>query len=130
MLAPIVEDKADAVFGSRFVSHQPHRVLYFWHYVGNRLLTSFSNMFTNLNLTDMETCYKMFSRAVVDDIKHRLVSRGFGIEPELVARAKHYRLYEVGVSYHGRTYAQGKKINWKDGAAALWHIIRFNLFSR
>lgn len=128
MLAPILSGGADVVYGSRFVSHLPHRVLYFWHYVGNRVLTSISNMFTNLNLTDMETCYKMFTRNVVDDIKDRLVSERFGIEPEITARIKRYRVYEVGISYHGRTYAEGKKIHWRDGVAAFWHIIRFNLF--
>lgn len=127
MLSPILEGDADVVFGSRFISAAPHRVLYFWHYFGNRVITAFSNMFTNLNLTDMETCYKMFTREVSDDIKGKLVSRRFGIEPELTARVKRYRVYEVGISYRGRTYQEGKKINWKDGIAAFWHIIRFNL---
>ena len=130
MLAPILEGSADAVFGSRFISAAPHRVLYFWHYLGNRVITAVSNMFTNLNLTDMETCYKMFTRRVIDDIKEKLVSRRFGIEPELTARVKRYRVYEVGISYHGRTYREGKKINWRDGIAAFWHIVRFNVFSK
>ncbi len=129
MLSPILEGTADVVFGSRFISAAPHRVLYFWHYFGNRLLTTVSNMFTNLNLTDMETGYKMFSRMVVDAIKEKLVSTRFGIEPEITARIKSYRVYEVGISYHGRTYKQGKKIGWRDGIAAFWHIVRFNIFS-
>ncbi|MCR4311233.1 MAG: glycosyltransferase family 2 protein [Candidatus Taylorbacteria bacterium] len=129
LIAPIVEGKADVVYGSRFMGNRPHRVLFFWHSVGNQFLTFLSNMFTNLNLTDMETCYKMFSRKVVDDIKNKLVSKRFGIEPELTARVKRYRVYEVGISYSGRTYAEGKKIGWKDGISALWSIVRFNLFS-
>lgn len=128
MLTPILAGHADVVYGSRFVGDAPHRVLYFWHYFGNRLITHASNMFTNLNLSDMETCYKMFTRAVVDDIKEKLVSRRFGIEPELTARVKHHRVYEVGISYRGRTYQEGKKIRWTDGVAVLWHIVRFNLF--
>ncbi len=127
MLAPIIDGKADAVFGSRFLSG-PHRVLYFWHSVGNSLLTLVSNMFTNLNLTDMETCYK----AIRGDIARSLVltSDRFGFEPEVTARlAKaRVRIFEVPIGYSGRTYAEGKKINWKDGVAAFWHIVRFNLF--
>jgi glycosyltransferase involved in cell wall biosynthesis len=130
MLPPIIQGKADVVFGSRLVTDQPHRVLYFWHYLGNKTLTTFSNVMTNLNLTDMETCYKMFSRKVVDSIKHNLISSRFGIEPELTARVKRFRVFEVGISYYGRTYSEGKKIGWKDGVAAFWHIFRFNLPNR
>ncbi len=127
LLQPILEGKADVVFGSRLVTTQPHRVLFFWHYLGNQFLTFLSNLFTNLNLTDMETCYKVFTREVVDAIKHKLISQRFGIEPELTARVKRYRIYEVGISYSGRTYKEGKKIGWKDGVSAIWCIIRFNL---
>jgi glycosyltransferase involved in cell wall biosynthesis len=129
LLKPLADGRADVVFGSRFSGGESHRVLYYWHFLGNRLLTTISNMFTNLNLTDMETCYKAFSKQVVDNIKYQLVSSRFGIEPELTARVKKYRVYEVGVSYSGRTYAEGKHINWKDGVAALWAIIKFNIFS-
>ena len=126
MLQPIIEGKADAVFGSRFLSG-PHRVLYFWHSVGNRLLTLASNVFTNLNLTDMETCYK----AIRGDLARGLVltSNRFGFEPEITARLaqQRVRIFEVPISYSGRTYAEGKKIGWRDGVAAIWHIIRFNL---
>jgi len=130
LLKPLLEGKADVVYGSRFMSGRPHAVLRFWHYVGNKILTAFSNAFTNLYLTDMETCYKMFSRKVVLDIAPRLVSNRFAIEPEITARlaASRYRVYEIGISYGGRTYAEGKKIGWKDGFSALWAIIRFNLF--
>lgn len=128
LLAPILQGKADVVYGSRFVSGQPHRVLYFWHYIGNILLTTISNILTNLNLSDMETCYKMFTREVVDSMKDRLVSRRFGIEPEITAKVKRFRIYEVGISYSGRTYDEGKKVGWKDGFSAIWCIIRFNLF--
>ncbi len=128
LLKPISEGKADVVFGSRFLAGAPHRVLYFWHYLGNVFLTFLSNIFTNLNITDMETCYKMFTREVADDIKGKLVSNRFGIEPEITARVKKYRIYEVGISYAGRTYKEGKKIGWKDGFSAIWSIIRFNLF--
>lgn len=129
LLRPILEDKADVVFGSRFLSVGSHRVVYFWKYVTNTILTTYSNMLTNLRLTDMETCYKMFTREVVDSIKHRLTSDRFGIEPEITARIKKYRVYEVPVSYNFRSRVEGKKINWKDGVAALWHITRSNLFS-
>ena len=126
LLEPIRRGQADAVLGSRFLGG-PHRVLYFWHSVGNGLLTLLSNMLTDLNLTDMETCYKMLRT----DLAKRLPLRAnrFGIEPELVARLAQAgaRIYEVPISYHGRTYAEGKKINWKDGVAAFWHILRFNL---
>jgi glycosyltransferase involved in cell wall biosynthesis len=127
ILEPIVKGRADVVIGSRFLGG-PHRVLYFWHYVGNRLLTTFSNLFTNVNLTDMECCYKAFRIEILRQLDLR--SERFGIEPELVARVAqlHCRIYEVPVSYHGRDYAAGKKITWKDGLAALWHILRFALF--
>lgn len=128
LIAPILNGNADVVFGSRFMGGAPHRVLYFWHSVGNKFLTLFSNMLTNLNLTDMETCYKMFTREVVDDIKNKLESKRFGIEPEITARVKKYRVYEVGISYTGRTYKEGKKIGWKDGFSALKTIITYNLF--
>lgn len=131
LLKPILEGKADVVYGSRFVGNQPHRVLYNNHYLANRFLTLFSNLFTGINLSDMETCYKVFTRRSLLAILPHLVSHRFGIEPELTAEVAHhqFRIYEVGISYDGRTYAEGKHINWKDGLAALWHIIRFNLFS-
>ena len=126
LLAPILDGRADAVFGSRFLGG-PHRVLYFWHSIGNRMLTLLSNMMTDLNLTDMETCYKM----VRSDLLRRLplTAERFGFEPELVARLAQARarIYEMQISYAGRTYAEGKKISWKDGVAALWHIVRYNL---
>jgi hypothetical protein len=127
LLEPIRHGRADVVFGSRFQSG-PRRVLYFWHSVGNRFLTLLSNMFTDLNLTDMETCYKMVRADLLQSLP--LVSNRFGIEPELTARlaAAGARIWEVPITYSGRTYAEGKKINWRDGAAALWHIIRFNFF--
>ncbi|HWO90200.1 MAG TPA: glycosyltransferase family 2 protein [Gemmatimonadales bacterium] len=127
LIEPILDGRADAVFGSRFLGG-PHRVLYFWHSVGNKLLTLLSNMFTDINLTDMETCYKM----VRADLMKRLPLRSnrFGFEPELTARLAQARarIYEVPISYSGRTYAEGKKIGWRDGVAALFHIVRFNLF--
>jgi len=119
------------VYGSRFMSGRPHAVLRFWHYMGNKLLTAFSNAFTNLYLTDMETCYKMFTRKALNDIAPKLVTNRFAIEPEitaLLAKGRH-RVYEIGISYGGRSYAEGKKIGWKDGFSALWAIVRFNLFS-
>jgi glycosyltransferase involved in cell wall biosynthesis len=128
LLEPILEGQADVVFGNRFHGG-PHRVLYFWHSVGNSVLTTFSNMLTNLNLTDMETCYK----AIRGDLARSLTltSDRFGFEPEVTARlaGKDVRIFEVPISYSGRTYAEGKKIGWKDGVAAIWHIIRFNLFA-
>jgi len=129
LLRPILDGLADVVIGSRFLGG-PHRVLYFWHYVGNRMLTTLSNVLTNLNLTDMECCYKVFRADVLQGLSLR--SERFGIEPELVARVAQLgcRIYEVPVSYHGRDYAHGKKITWKDGLAAVWHILRFTLFSR
>jgi glycosyltransferase involved in cell wall biosynthesis len=128
LLQPIVEDKADAVFGSRFLGG-PHRVLYFWHSVGNRLLTVLSNMLTDLNLTDMETCYKMVRAPLMKSLV--LTSDRFGFEPEITARLAQAgaRIWEVPISYAGRTYAEGKKIKWTDGLAALAHIVRFNLFA-
>ena len=126
LLEPIRLNRADAVFGSRFLAG-PHRVLYFWHSVGNKLLTLLSNMFTDLNLTDMETCYKMVRSDLLKTLP--LVSDRFGIEVELTARLSQTgaRIWEVPISYSGRTYAEGKKIDWRDGVAALWHILRFNL---
>jgi len=132
IIKPILENKADVVYGSRLLSSDYHRVLYFWHSVGNKFLTLFSNALTDLNLSDMETCYKTFRKEVVDSFKHKLQSNRFGIEPEMttrIAKGK-WRVYEVGISYSGRTYEEGKKINWKDGIAAIWHIIKFNLFSK
>lgn len=128
LMEPIVANKADAVFGSRFLGG-PHRVLYFWHSIGNRLLTLVSNMFTDLNLTDMETCYKMVRADLLKSLPLR--SDRFGIEPELTARLSQSgaRIYEVPISYAGRTYSEGKKIGWKDGIAAFWHIVRANLLS-
>jgi glycosyltransferase involved in cell wall biosynthesis len=130
LIAPILENRADVVFGSRFMGGRPHRVVYFWHMVGNRFLTLLSNMFTNLNLTDMETCYKVFRRELLDGLT--IEEDRFGVEPELVAKIARTgaRIYEVGISYYGRTYAQGKKINWKDGIAAIYAIMKYNLFRR
>jgi glycosyltransferase involved in cell wall biosynthesis len=127
LLAPIFEGHADVVFGSRFLGG-PQRVHYFWHYAGNRLLTLLSDMLTNLKLTDMETCYKVFRREVLKGM--RLKSNRFGFEPEITAKISkgNWRVYEVPISYAGRTYAEGKKITWKDGAIALWCIVRYNLF--
>lgn len=132
IIAPIVQDKADMVYGSRFLGSHPHRVLYYWHSLGNKVLTTLSNMFTNLNLTDMETCYKVFKGSVIREIAPRLKSDRFGFEPEITSRVAHgqYRIYEVGISYHGRTYKEGKKINWKDGVKAIFAIVYFNLFDR
>jgi len=128
LLEPIIDGRADAVFGSRFLSG-PHRVLYFWHSVGNRCLTTFSNMLTNLNLTDMETCYKAIRGDVARAL--HLTSDRFGFEPEITARLSRakVRIFEVPISYSGRTYAEGKKIGWKDGVAAIVHILRFNLLA-
>jgi glycosyltransferase involved in cell wall biosynthesis len=126
LLRPILNGKADVVFGSRFTGSGEHRVLYFWHAVGNNMLTTLSNMATNLNLTDMETCYKVFRREVLEKI--RLEEKRFGFEPEITAKVSKLgvRIYEVPISYHGRTYAEGKKINWKDGVRALWCILKYN----
>ena len=126
LLKPIAEDKADVVYGSRFIGG-PHRVLYFWHYIGNKTLTLLSNIFTNLNLTDMETCYKMFRKDILKTIN--LKSNRFGFEPEFTAKiAKaNLRIYELPISYYGRTYKDGKKITWKDGLAAIYHILYYNM---
>jgi glycosyltransferase involved in cell wall biosynthesis len=126
VLGPLLDDKADVVFGSRFDTSEPHRVLYFWHSVGNRLLTLTSNVFTNLNLSDMETCYKAFRREVLDSLQ--LDEDRFGIEPEITAKvaAGGWRIYEVGISYAGRTYAQGKKIGWRDGVRAFYCIVAYS----
>ncbi len=131
LLRPIIEGKADVVYGSRFLGDQPHRVLYFWHYLGNKFLTSLSNCFTNLNLTDMETCYKVFTSDVVQKIAPRLRQNRFGIEPEITARVarEKSRVFEISISYSGRTYAQGKKIGWRDGFKAIWCIVRYGLFN-
>lgn len=128
LLAPMLAGKADVVYGSRFAGGQPHRVLFFWHSLGNKFLTLLSNMFTNLNLTDMECCYKLFRKEVLESIT--LEQNRFGIEPELTAKVAkgHWRIYEVGISYFGRTYAEGKKINWKDGVQAIWCILKYGLF--
>jgi glycosyltransferase involved in cell wall biosynthesis len=128
LLKPILDGKADVVYGSRFGGHGAHRVLYFWHYVGNRFLTLLSNLFTNLNLTDMETCYKMFTREALEGLE--IKEKRFGFEPEITAKMakKKLRIYEVPISYYGRTYDEGKKINWKDGFRALWCILKYNLF--
>ncbi len=129
MLKPVVEGVADVVYGSRFMGGNPHRILFFWHSIGNAVLTFLSNMLTNLNLTDMETCYKLMKTEVVQGLK--LKERRFGFEPEITAKLskiKGIRIYEVGISYYGRTYAEGKKINWKDGFRAIYCILRYNLF--
>lgn len=128
LLKPILEGKADVVYGSRFVGSDAKRALFFWHYLGNKILTLLLNMFTNLNLTDMETCYKVFRRGILENI--RIEENRFGFEPEITAKiAKNKcRIYEVGISYSGRTYAEGKKINWKDGIRAFMCIFKYNLF--
>ena len=125
LLAPILDDKADVVYGSRFSGGDPHRVLYFWHYIGNKFLTLLSNMFTNLNLTDMETCYKAFRGEIIRNIS--IEENRFGFEPEITAKIARLncRIYEVGISYTGRTYEQGKKINYVDGLRAIWCIFKF-----
>lgn len=130
VIEPILGGQADVVYGSRFKGSRPHRVLYFWHRIGNGLLTLLSNMFTNLNLTDMETCYKAFRREVIQSVK--IEENRFGFEPEITAKlAKgNYRIYEVGIGYFGRTYVEGKKIGWKDGIWAIWCILKYNLWSK
>jgi glycosyltransferase involved in cell wall biosynthesis len=127
LLQPILEGKADVVFGSRFQGGQPHRVVYFWHMVGNKFLTLLSNMATNINLTDMETCYKVFRREVLQRIE--IEENRFGFEPEITAKVARLGvvIFEVGISYYGRTYAEGKKIGWRDGVRALWAIFKYNL---
>lgn len=129
LLKPVINGFADVVYGSRFVGGRPHRILFFWHTIGNKLLTFASNMFTNLNLSDMETCYKLFDTKTIQSIK--LKEKRFGFEPEVTAkisRVPKIRIYEVGISYYGRTYEEGKKIGWKDGFRAIWCILKYNLF--
>ena len=130
LLGPLLEGKADVVYGSRFMGGEPHRVLYYWHSVGNAVLTTLSNFFTNLNLTDMETCYKVFRREVIQSIS--IQEDRFGFEPEVTAKISKMdlRIYEVGISYSGRTYSEGKKIGWKDGFRAIYCILKYNLFSK
>jgi glycosyltransferase involved in cell wall biosynthesis len=131
LLRPMLDGFADVVFGSRFMGGRPHRILFFWHTIGNRVLTFLSNMFTNLNLTDMETCYKLFRADVIKSMN--LVEQRFGFEPEVTAKVSRIpgiRIYEVGISYYGRTYAEGKKINWKDGFRAIYCILKYGLFKR
>jgi glycosyltransferase involved in cell wall biosynthesis len=130
LVEPVLADKADVVYGSRFVTAQSRRVLYFWHAFGNQVLTGLSNVFTNLNLTDMETCYKLFRTDVLKSLN--LVENRFGFEPEVTAKLSRagVRIYEVGISYSGRTYADGKKIGWKDGVRAIWAIVKYNTWSR
>ena len=127
LLEPIVRGRADVVYGSRFMGGEPHRVVYFWHMIGNRFLTLLSNMFTNINLTDMETCYKMFKREVIQSIE--IEEDRFGFEPEITAKVARMNcvIYEVGISYYGRTYAEGKKIGWRDGFRAIYCILKYNL---
>lgn len=132
LLEPFLHNDADVVYGSRFISNRPHRVLYFWHYQVNVFLTNLSNMLTNLNLTDMETGYKVWKGPLIRTVAPKLLSQRFGFEPEVTARiakVKGLKIYEVGISYSGRTYEEGKKIGWKDGVKALWEIFKFNLFS-
>ena len=127
LLQPILDGFADVVYGSRFMGGNPHRILFFWHSLGNKFLTFCSNMFTNLNLTDMETCYKMFKREIIQSLD--LKEKRFGFEPEVTARISNIpgiRIYEVGISYYGRTYKEGKKIGWKDGFRALWCIVKYS----
>lgn len=131
LLKPMLEADADVVYGSRFMGGEPHRILFFWHTIGNKFLTVLSNVLTNLNLTDMETCYKLFRREVIQSLK--LKERRFGFEPEVTAkmsRIPRVKIYEVGISYYGRTYEEGKKIGWKDGFRAIYCILKYNLFSR
>lgn len=130
LLKPIAEDNADVVYGSRFMGGNPHRILFFWHSIGNKFLTFFSNMFTDLNLTDMETCYKLFRSEIIKNLD--LKEKRFGFEPEVtakVARVPGVRIYEVGISYYGRTYEEGKKIGWRDGFRALWCVLKYNMFA-
>lgn len=131
LLKPVAEGNADVVYGSRFMGANPHRILFFWHSIGNKLLTTLSNMFTNLNLSDMESCYKLFRADIIKNIN--LKEKRFGFEPEVTAkisRIPDIRIYEIGISYYGRTYADGKKIGWKDGLKALWCIFRYNVWSK
>ena len=131
LIVPILKGTADVVYGSRFMGGSPHRILFFWHSIGNKFLTMLSNMFTNLNLTDMETCYKLFKRNIIQNIK--LQEKRFGFEPEVTAkisRIPDIKIYEVGISYYGRTYAEGKKIGWKDGLRAIYCIMKYGAFKR
>lgn len=131
LLRPLLENVADVVYGSRFMGGRPHRILFFWHSIGNKFLTTLSNIFTNLNLTDMETCYKVFRREIIQSLPLR--EKRFGFEPEVTARIARYpdiRIYEVGISYYGRSYADGKKIGWKDGVRAIYCILKYNVFAR
>lgn len=131
LLKPLIEAAADVVYGSRFIGGNPHRILFFWHSIGNKFLTFVSNMFSNLNLTDMETCYKLFKSDIIKNID--LKENRFGFEPEVtakIARIPGIRIYEVGISYYGRTYDEGKKINWQDGVQAIWCILKYNLWAR
>lgn len=131
LLKPVLNGNADVVYGSRFMGNNPHRILFFWHTIGNKFLTGLSNVFTNLNLTDMETCYKLFNTKMIQSIN--LKENRFGFEPEITAkisRIPKIRIYEVGISYYGRTYAEGKKINWKDGVKAIYCVVKYNLFSK
>jgi len=131
LLKPVLDGFADVVYGSRFIGGNPHRILFFWHSIGNQFLTFLSNMFTNLNLTDMETCYKLFKTSMVQNLN--LKEKRFGFEPEVTAkisRIPKVRIYEVGISYYGRTYEEGKKINWRDGFRAIYCIVKYNIFSR
>jgi glycosyltransferase involved in cell wall biosynthesis len=131
LIQPVINGFADVVFGSRFMGGNPHRILFFWHSIGNKFLTSVSNAFTNLNLTDMETCYKLFRSDIIKSIN--LKEKRFGFEPEVTAkisRVKNLRIYEVGISYYGRTYEEGKKIGWKDGFRAIWCILKYNLWAK
>lgn len=130
LIKPVIDGFADVVYGSRFMGGEAHRILFFWHSIGNQVLTFLSNMFTNLNLTDMETCYKMFKKEIIQNIDLR--ENRFGFEPEVTAKISKIpdiRIYEVGISYYGRTFAEGKKISWKDGFRAIYCIIKYNLFS-
>ena len=131
MLKPVIDGFANVVYGSRFIGGKPHRILFYWHSVGNRLLTALSNMLTNLNLTDMETCFKLIDSNIAKELN--LIEKRFGFEPEVTAklsRIKNIRIYEVGISYYGRTYEEGKKIGWKDGFRAIYCIMKYNIFSR
>ncbi len=131
LLKPFLDDFADVVYGSRFMGGKPHRILFFWHSIGNKILTFVSNMFTNLNLTDMETCYKMFRRETIQNLP--LQEKRFGFEPEITARISripNIRIYEVGISYYGRTYEEGKKIGWRDGVRAIYCILKYNIWAK
>jgi len=131
LLKPVLEGFADVVYGSRFMGGHPHRILFFWHSLGNQFLTFISNMFTNLNLSDMETCYKLFNREIIQGLE--LKEKRFGFEPEVTAkisRVSKIRIYEVGISYYGRTYDEGKKINWRDGVRAIYCILKYNIWAR